>query len=164
MIEFRAREDAGNSTERMMDEKARHGEVILVEDMPLVDKAAGKGRQVDAVTLGSILDRAHTNSCHAWVENVHAMPKQGVSSTFSFGVGFGILLGCLGGLRSPYTFVVTGFWKRKMGITGKGKDASRSRSLQLFPALAEQLRYKCHHGRAVALLISRYGDHSLESI
>jgi crossover junction endodeoxyribonuclease RuvC len=97
---------------------------------------------------------------HAYVENVHAMPRQGVSSTFSFGFSFGTVIGCLASLRIPYTLVSSNLWKRQVNIRGKGKDAARTRALQLFPALAEQLNLKRHHGRADALLLADVDIHA----
>ena len=95
---------------------------------------------------------------HAYIEDVHSMPGQGVSSSFSFGRGFGLWEGIVAALGIPYTLVSPVRWKRAMmdGM-GKEKGASRVRAGQLFPQLADQLNRVKDHGRADALLIAEYG-------
>lgn len=95
-----------------------------------------------------------------WVENVHAMPDQGVTSMFNMGVGFGILQTipiCLG---IPLNFVSPVTWKKKiMEGQGKRKDAAVYRAQQLFPnAELVTPRGRKLDGRAEALLIAHYGN------
>ena len=92
-----------------------------------------------------------------FIENVHARPGQGVTGMFSLGVSLGSVLGVIAALRLPYTLINPGQWKRRAGLTGKPKDASRARALQLHPELAERLSRKKDHGRAEAVLIARFG-------
>ena len=61
---------------------------------------------------------------HVVVENVHAMPMQGLSSTFKFGMGVGIIHGVAGALRLPLTLVTPTQWK---ATTGSGRDKEHSR-------------------------------------
>ena len=95
---------------------------------------------------------------HVYIEDVHAMPGQGVSSTFSFGRGYGLWEGIVAALGIPYTLVSPVRWKRAMmdGM-GKEKGASRVRAGQLFPRFVGQLTRVKDHGRADALLIAEYG-------
>jgi crossover junction endodeoxyribonuclease RuvC len=89
------------------------------------------------------------------IENVHAMPGQGVTSMFSMGTGFGLWLGMLSALRMPYTRIEPIAWKKKMGIVAKSdKNASIIRALQLYPEA--DLARKKDHGRADAILIANY--------
>lgn len=90
-----------------------------------------------------------------YIEKQQAMPKQGVSSTFTTGFGYGQLIGILAALRIPYHEVSPAVWKRAMGLQGKDKSASRALARSLFPT-AELHRVK-DHGRAEALLIAEYG-------
>ena len=101
---------------------------------------------------------ASSPDVHVYIEDVHAMPGQGVSSTFSFGRGYGLWEGIVAALGIPYTLVSPVRWKRAMmdGM-GKEKGASRVRAGQLFPQLADQLNRVKDHGRADALLIAEYG-------
>ena len=57
------------------------------------------------------------------VENVHSMPKQGVSSSFRFGMGCGIIHGVAGALRLPLTLVTPQQWKAFHSLHGRDKEA-----------------------------------------
>lgn len=94
---------------------------------------------------------------HAFLEQVHSMPKDGASRAFSFGHSCGLVEGVLTGAGIPLTLVTPQAWKKHMGLIGKDKDAARSRAIQLFPGLRE-LDTKAK-GQAVsdALLIGLYG-------
>lgn len=99
---------------------------------------------------------SHDGRCHVYIERVHSMPKQGVASSFNFGMGYGIWIGLIQGLQIPMTFVTPNAWKKEM-MAGmpKEKDASRIRAQELFPDA--DLHLKKHHGRSDALLIAEYG-------
>ena len=89
------------------------------------------------------------------LENVHAMPGQGVTSMFSMGRGLGLWEGIAITLGFPLQYVEPVVWKRAMQIpTGSGKGASVVRAAQLFPTAG--LRYKNEDGKADALLIAEY--------
>jgi crossover junction endodeoxyribonuclease RuvC len=87
----------------------------------------------------------------AVLEQVHAMPKQGVSSTFKFGQGFGRLEGMLTALKIPYRLVTPNVWQKAMGCQSKGdKNVTKAAAQRLYPAL------KITHATADAILIARY--------
>lgn len=96
---------------------------------------------------------------HCFIEQVTAMPKQGVSSTFAFGMGYGIWLGILGTLQIPYTMVHSSRWKPAMGLRGQPKSASLLMVSQLFPSVS--LPRAKDEGQAEALLIAEYGRRSM---
>ena len=87
------------------------------------------------------------------VERVSAMPKQGLASTFCFGVGFGSILGALRVLSHSIEFVTPGTWKKAIGI-GPDKKAAMHKARLLFPVA--DLSLAKHHGRAEALLIAHH--------
>jgi hypothetical protein len=87
----------------------------------------------------------------AIVERVSAMPKQGVSSSFKFGVGFGSVLGVLQALQLPFDFVTPAKWKGDLKL-GKDKKASLHKARLLWPTA--DLHLEKHDGRAEALLIA----------
>lgn len=91
-----------------------------------------------------------------YMENVHSMPKQGVSSTFLFGKGFGILLGVIGTLGYPLKLVTPRVWKSKLGITAD-KETARLKADELFPACSAFWKLKKHDGLAEAALLAYYG-------
>lgn len=131
-------------------------------DMPTINTAKGKKQstQYDLPSLAGIFINALKSfDVIAYVEKVHAMPKQGVVSQFNFGMGYGILLGILAALQIPYTLVTPQKWKKEMMAgTSKDKGASVLRAGQLFPnAELKTSRGKLLDGRAEALLIGQYG-------
>jgi crossover junction endodeoxyribonuclease RuvC len=90
---------------------------------------------------------------HAVVENVHAMPLQGLSSTFKFGMGVGIIHGVCGALRLPLTLVAPTQWKAFHGLRGKDKEPSRELAIRKWPGLNRHLDRHKDADRAEALLI-----------
>lgn len=92
----------------------------------------------------------------AWLERVHAFPKQGVVSTFTFGRSYGLLRGLLIGLKIPFEDIAPTKWTRVLGLKGKGRRQTRkalhkSWAQQWFPALEITMR-TCD-----AILIAEYG-------
>ena len=87
-----------------------------------------------------------------YLEKVHAMPKQGVSSTFTFGQGLGQIEGVLAALQVPYEWVTPQRWQGAMACkTGGDKNVSKRKALELFPAT------KWTHATADSALICEYG-------
>ena len=102
--------------------------------------------------------------CTAIVECVHSMPKQGVSSTFKFGKGYGEILGILAALNIVIHEPTPQAWKKAMlAGTDKGKDASIQVAENLFPEinLVPKGCRKPHDGMAEALLMAEYGRRTL---
>ncbi len=96
----------------------------------------------------------------AWIrlavlESVHAMPKQGVSSTFKFGCNLGQWMGILAALEIPHVMLRPQEWGAGLLKKIDGPD-TKSRSLaaarRLFPNAS--LDRKKDHGRADALLMA----------
>jgi hypothetical protein len=85
------------------------------------------------------------------VEKVHSMPKQGVSSTFKFGMAFGGALGLSKRFKSDVVMVTPQVWKKSLKLT-HAKLESLDMARNLFPNAP--LHLKKHHGRAEALLIA----------
>lgn len=93
----------------------------------------------------------------AYFELVHALPKQGVSSTFRFGEATGTITGVLAAWDVPIIRVTPQVWKKHYGLQGQQKEQSRAFAIQLFPKAADLLERKKDHQRAEALLIAAYG-------
>lgn len=117
-------------------------------DLPVVD------RNVDPAEMSRLV-RA-LNPVRAVVEQVGAMPGQGVSSMFSFGRGYGSILGVLGACGIPVTMVTPGKWKRTFGLDSD-KEKSRALAIRTWP-LCPSLARKKDAGRAEAALIARWGS------
>ena len=124
----------------------------LVADLPVIRD--GRLSWIDGAALQStLLDAIRGRPCRAVVERVSAMPRQGVASSFAFGVGLGSILATLQTLRLPIELVTPSAWKLAMGL-GKDKRASLDKARLLFPTA--DLTLAKHDGRAEALLIAFY--------
>lgn len=89
----------------------------------------------------------------AYIERVHSMPKQGVVSSFKFGMSYGFLRGLLVGLEIPFEEVTPQKWQKEMGcLTHGDKNVSKTKAQQLFPTLAKRIT----HRTADALLIATW--------
>ena len=89
--------------------------------------------------------------CFAMLEKVHAMPKQGVSSTFTFGQNYGKLQMALIASGIPFEHVTPQKWQKALQcLTGGDKNVSKSKAQELFPHL------RITHATADALLLAEY--------
>jgi crossover junction endodeoxyribonuclease RuvC len=124
-----------------------------VIDMPTleVDSGKTKKRHISASGLRDILVCYPT--AHVVIERVGAMPGQGVTSMFNFGRSAGIIEGVVVGLKIPHTYVTPQTWTKAVGRAA-GKDASRMRAMELFPAKADLFKRAKDDGRADAALIA----------
>lgn len=144
---------------------------LTVYDMPTL--AAGKGksskRVLDHHGLTAILREMNENVAsgslidHAFLEQVSAMPGQGVTSMFSFGLSYGALRQALASEGVPTTLVTPVVWKKAMKVTA-AKDGAVARASDLLPRHADKFRGKrggLMDGRAEAALLAVYGARSL---
>ena len=102
---------------------------------------------------------AQEYECICYLEHVHAMPKQGVSSTFNFGMNFGFIQGVLKAYEIPYELVTPQKWKKEFSCTSD-KNTSIEVCKRLFPNVNLKATDRCrkdHDGMAEALLIAEYG-------
>ena len=95
----------------------------------------------------------------AWIEQVHAMPGQGVTSMFTFGRNLGQIEGVLAALKIPHRYVSPAKWQKEFGLLRKSKaelirdkkNRHKAEAQRLFPHI------KITHAIADALLIAEYG-------
>lgn len=120
---------------------------IAAMDTPVVNN------NVDMATLTRIIEESKPTV--AIIEQVSAMPKQGVSSTFRFGVSYGSVQGVVTALKIPLHFVTPNVWKKHFRLSAE-KEQSRARALQFWPDRSELFKRKGDHGRAEAALLARY--------
>jgi len=129
------------------------GDYVAHLQMPKVK--VGKANRVNAAAVTDFIETYINDIKHCYLEKVHAMPGQGVSSMFSFGHSAGIVEGVVVALGIPLTLVTPQSWKKTAGLIGKDKDAARSRAIQLYPGIRDlDLKGK---GQALAdsMLIAR---------
>jgi crossover junction endodeoxyribonuclease RuvC len=104
-----------------------------------------------------------TDECKCCLEHVSAMPRQGVTSTFSFGENFGWIQGVLDSFGVSYELVRPQKWKKEFSVTAD-KNSSIAVCKRVFPdvSLLPSERYrKDHDGMAEALLMAEYARRRL---
>jgi len=98
--------------------------------------------------------------CCAVLEQVNAMPKQGVTSSFNFGRNYGFIRGCLISFGVPFQEAVPRKWMKGLGIRTRKKTETSSQWKNFLKGAAQQ-----HFGNAApkltlktcdALLIAEY--------
>jgi len=143
----------------------KDGKLIDAFDMPIMPMGVkGKKNQVNAAGL---VDNLHDTicrnqgECQVVIERVSAMPGQGVTSMFSFGMSYGVCLGVCAALNLPITYVTPQAWKKKFGLSGAEKDASRTKVIEMFPQQSNYFARKKDHGRADAVLIALSHEHEI---
>jgi crossover junction endodeoxyribonuclease RuvC len=130
-----------------------HGQVALVCDLPTMELRGGK-RQLNCRGLAEILKEMEPDE--VVVEQVGSMPRQGVSSVFSFGMTYGMIQGVTLALNLPLHLITPQTWKKHFGLINSEKDAARSLAIQRFPEAARHLDRKKDVDRADAILIAAY--------
>jgi crossover junction endodeoxyribonuclease RuvC len=90
------------------------------------------------------------------IEQVSAMPGQGVTSMFNFGQSYGILKGMCSAMQLPMYFVRPAKWKKYFGLINTEKDASRTKAIEIFPYFSSNLSKKKDSNKADAILIASY--------
>jgi crossover junction endodeoxyribonuclease RuvC len=137
------------------------GEPPIIRNTPTI-VSDGRRRYAVAGMVELLEPWRKSEDCHVALEKVHAFPGDGTVGAFSFGMGFGVWQGILAALGIPYTLVAPQTWKKSMlADMGKDKGASRLRAVQLYPALAEELRPAASHNKAESLLLAVYADRYL---
>jgi crossover junction endodeoxyribonuclease RuvC len=142
------------------------GAIVLLEGNSPIEwhkmptMKTGSANRVNAPALAAII-RPYMyldDPIHAYVELVSSMPGQGVASMFSFGHSAGVLQGVLGAFEIPVTMVTPSQWKKRAGLTGQDKDASRTLAIQMWPFWRELDKKGAGQAYADAALIALYGD------
>lgn len=128
---------------------------VVTFDMPTFEvvQRNKKRREIDAVQMSTIIATYHPQ--HLILEQVSAMPGQGVTSMFNFGRAYGAVEGVVGALRIPMTRVTPQRWKSALRLNAD-KGESRRRATQLFPDDAAQWARVKDDGRAEAALLAYY--------
>ena len=90
------------------------------------------------------------------IEQVSAMPGQGVTSMFNFGQSFGILKGICSAMQLPMYFVRPTKWKKYFNLINSEKDASRTKAIEVFPYFSSELSRKKDSNKADAILIASF--------
>ena len=137
-----------------------NGKIADVIEMPVMTEGKKNKRQVNgSQTYNEILKRINkieNQDVRVIIEQVSAMPGQGVTSMFNFGQSFGILKGICSAMQLPMYFVRPAKWKKYFNLINSEKDASRTRAIEIFPYFSSQLSKKKDSNKADAILIASF--------
>ena len=127
-------------------------------DMPVMPDGKKNKRQLNnALLVKLIKENIKTlEDTVMVVEQVNAMPGQGVTSMFNFGQTFGAIKGICAALGLPIFFVRPAKWKKYFELINSSKDASRTKAIEMYPSISEQLSRKKDVNKSDAILIARF--------
>tara|TARA_B100000941_G_scaffold272890_1_gene232759 strand:- start:95 stop:580 length:486 start_codon:yes stop_codon:yes gene_type:complete len=132
--------------------------VIGVFEMPVMAEGKKNKRQLNSAQLVNIIQDNLNNKEEAIivVEQVNAMPGQGVTSMFNFGQTFGAIKGVCAALKLPIFFVRPSKWKKHFELINASKDSSRTKVIEMYPTISNQLTKKKDVNKSDAILIARF--------
>ena len=137
--------------------------LLSVMDMPTFIVPRGKNRKIDTQAITDWLLGHRQLGCSRFaLEQVQGLPGQGAPSAFTFGYGFGYLLGQARLMGYDVALVRPQEWHsfhfaRLASLTENNvKSKSIARATELMPHSAKHWTRKMDHGRAEAALIAWY--------
>ena len=137
-----------------------NGKILNVIEMPTMNEGKKNKRQVNGAQIYNEIfkriDKNHDKDIRVVVEQVAAMPGQGVTSMFNFGQSFGIIKGICSAMQLSLYFVRPAKWKKYFNLINSEKDASRTRAIEIFPYFSAQLSKKKDSNKADAILIASF--------
>ena len=132
--------------------------VLDIFEMPTMIDGKKNKKQVNGSQVSNIIKQKLNLNKEVIivVEHVNAMPGQGVTSMFNFGQSFGVIKGIASALSLPIYFVRPAKWKKYFNLIKTNKDASRTKVIEIYPEISNQLSRKKDSNKADAILIARY--------
>ena len=132
--------------------------VLKIFDMPVMSEGKKNKRQLNSAQLVKLLSDyiSDKDEVSVVVEQVNAMPGQGVTSMFNFGQTFGAIKGICAALELPIFFVRPSKWKKHFELINASKDSSRTKAIEMYPKLSNQLAKKKDVNKSDAILIARF--------
>ena len=144
-----------------------NGDVIDVIDMPTMAEGKKNKKQVNGRQIfneiKSIKSKFLNENISVVVEQVSAMPGQGVTSMFNFGQSFGLIKGICSAMELPIYYVRPAKWKKYFSLINSEKDASRTKVIEMFPNISHKLSRKKDNNKADAILIALYFENIREN-
>ena len=136
------------------------GKILEVIEMPVMTEGKKNKKQVNGAQIynefSKRINKKKDDEVRVVIEQVSAMPGQGVTSMFNFGQSFGILKGICSAMQLPMFFVRPAKWKKYFNLINSQKDASRTRAIEIFPYFSTQLSKKKDSNKADAILIASF--------
>ena len=136
----------------------QNNKVIEIHDIPVMTDGKKNKRQLNSAQLVKLLKNNFQDEADTVVvvEQVNAMPGQGVTSMFNFGQTFGAIKGICAALEFPIFFVRPSKWKKYFELINSSKDSSRTKAIEMYPSLSNQLSKKKDVNKSDAILIARF--------
>ena len=136
------------------------GKIIDVIEMPNMPEGKKNKKQVNGAQIyyeiSLRIKDTKKEDIKVIIEQVSAMPGQGVTSMFNFGQSFGILKGICSAMQLPMYFVRPTKWKKYFNLINSEKDASRTKAIEVFPYFSSELSRKKDSNKADAILIASF--------
>jgi crossover junction endodeoxyribonuclease RuvC len=136
------------------------GKILDVVEMPTMTEGKKNKRQVNGSQvyneISNRIKQVDKKDIKVIIEQVSAMPGQGVTSMFNFGQSYGILKGICSAMQLPMYFVRPAKWKKYFSLINSEKDASRTKAIEIFPYFSLNLSKKKDSNKADAILIASY--------
>ena len=136
------------------------GKIIDVVEMPTMIEGKKNKKQVNGAQIfneiSAKIKELEKKDIKIVIEQVSAMPGQGVTSMFNFGQSYGILKGICSAMQLPMYFVRPAKWKKYFNLINSEKDASRTRAIEIFPYFSSQLSRKKDSNKADAILLASF--------
>ena len=137
-----------------------NGQVKEIINMPVMADGKKNKRQINGPqTYNEILRRIKNypkKDITVVIEQVSAMPGQGVTSMFNFGQSFGVIKGICSAMQLSMFFIRPAKWKKYFGLIKTEKDASRTKVIEIFPYISSELSRKKDSNKADAVLIASF--------
>ena len=138
----------------------KDGKIIDLVEMPNMAVGKKNKRQVNGSQIYneifSRIKNTDKGNIKVVIEQVSAMPGQGVTSMFNFGQSFGVLKGVCSAMQLPMYFVRPAKWKKYFNLINSEKDASRTKAIEIFPYISGKLSKKKDANKADAILIASF--------
>ena len=145
-----------------------NGEVKEILDMPNMADGKKNKRQINGPQIYNEISKRIINISKKEVvvviEQVAAMPGQGVTSMFNFGQSFGVLKGICSAMQLSMHFVRPAKWKKYFNLIKTKKDASRTKVIEIFPYISSQLSRKKDSNKADAILIASFYNNTYQKV
>jgi crossover junction endodeoxyribonuclease RuvC len=127
-------------------------------DMPVMPEGKKNKRQLNSAQLVKLITDSISKDeeVSVVVEQVNAMPGQGVTSMFNFGQTFGAIKGICAAMGLPIYFVRPSKWKKHFELINSSKDASRTKAIEMYPSISDRLSRKKDVNKSDAILIARF--------
>ena len=136
------------------------GKILDVIEMPTMTEGKKNKKQVNGSQIYNeickIKKDIEKQEIRIVIEQVSAMPGQGVTSMFNFGQSFGILKGIFSAMQLPVYFVRPAKWKKYFNLLNSEKGASRTKAIEIFPYFSSRLSKKKDSNKADAILIASF--------